>query len=92
MGPGGTGWSGYFGFGPDGDVYWRTFDQSVKHRGNWKREGMNITWRFSDDDPAWVRTFKIPINPDNSLPDRIQGSTTTERGTIGLFTMTRTDD
>ena len=92
IGPGGSGWSGYFGFGHDGDVYWRTFDQSVKHRGNWKREGMAITWQFSDDAPGWVRTFKFQIGADGNVPDRIEGNTTTQKGTIGFFTMTRTDD
>jgi hypothetical protein len=91
----GGGWSGYFGFSSSSDgstVYWRTFDQSVKHTGKWKREGMNITWQFSDDPSGWVRTFRIQINPDNTLADRIQGSATTPQGAASLFTMTRTDD
>jgi hypothetical protein len=92
IGPGGSGWTGYFGFSPEGDVYWRTFDQSVKHRGRWRREGMNVTWQFSDDDPAWMRTFKIQIRPDNTISDRMEGTANTQRGTMGFFTMTRTDD
>lgn len=92
IGPGGTGWSGYFSFGQDGDIYWRTFDQSVKHRGKWKREGLAITWQFDDDAVGWVRTFKFQIGADNSIPDRIQGDATTQKGTVGFFTMTRTDD
>jgi hypothetical protein len=92
IGPGGTGWSGYFVFTTDNNVYWRTFDQTNKHWGKWKREGMAVTWQFSDDDPAFMRTFRIPINADNTIPDRIQSNATTQKGTISFFTMTRADD
>jgi hypothetical protein len=92
IGSGASGWSGYFVFGTGNDVYWRTFDQTAKHRGTWKREGMTVTWHFSDDDPNFLRTFVIPINGDNTIPDRIQGTATTKRSPVSFFTMTRADD
>ena len=85
-------WSGYFGFNEDGSVFWRTFDQSVKHPGKWKRDGSNITWQFSDDAAGWVRTFSIPIAAGDTIPDRIESSATTQHGTVSYFTMTRTYD
>jgi hypothetical protein len=36
--------------------------------------------------------IQIQIGADGSVPDRIEGNTTTQKGTIGFFTMTRTDD
>ncbi len=86
------GWSGYFGFDAPDKVYWRTFDQSVKHQGTWKRDGTKITWQFSDDAPGWVRTFSIEIGADNTIPDRVESSATTPQGTVSYFTMTRTND
>ena len=92
IGSGGSGWSGYFKFDTGNDVSWRTFDQTAEHRGKWKREGMTVTWRFSDDDPNFLRTFSIPVNGDNTIPDRIQGTATTKRSPVSFFTMTRADD
>jgi hypothetical protein len=86
------GWSGYFGFDAPDKVYWRTFDQTVKHKGTWKREGSNITWQFDDDAAGWTRTFSIPIAAGDTIPDRIESSATTQHGTVGYFTMTRTYD